>query len=79
MKKIEILKKVNEAEKEGTTIFRIDYEGFAYGRTRCGDLFVGSLDDRTGRNTEFWKDNNFNREAAGAYWRAMSFSREVLL
>lgn len=61
-------------EKE---IIRQDAEGWAYGVTICGDLFVGNLSDFAGKNTWYMKDTPDNRKTAEAYWKANSFSREI--
>ena len=58
-------------------ILRQDREGWAYGITVCGELFVGNLSDFAGKNTWFLKDTPENRKIAESYWKTNSFAREI--
>lgn len=58
-------------------ILRQDREGWAYGITECGELFVGSLSDFAGKNTWFMKDTPENRKMAKSFWKSGSFAREI--
>lgn len=58
-------------------ILRQDREGWAYGITECGELFVGSLSDFAGKNTWFMKDTPENRKMAESFWKSGSFAREI--
>ena len=58
------------------TIFRKDVEGWAYGVTECGDLFVGYEGDWS-EQTTYMKDTPENRVTAENYWKSMSFAAEV--
>ena len=58
-------------------IFRQDREGWAYGKTETGELFVGNINDFAGKNTWFMKDTTDNRAFAERHWKVNSFSREL--
>lgn len=58
-------------------IYRQDAEGWAYGITAAGDLFVGNINDRAGRSTMYYTDTTVNRERAERYWEANSFAKEI--
>ena len=58
-------------------IIRQDREGWTYGVTKCGELFVGSVYDFAGKNTWYMKDTPENRKRAEAYWKSGSFAKEI--
>ena len=58
-------------------IWRQDKEGWSYGITECGDIFVGSIHDFAGKETWYMKDTPENRAMAESYWEANSFAREI--
>lgn len=60
------------------TIYRKDREGWAFGKTECGDLFVGTVEGFGAlADAEFAKDTPDNRERLERNWETFSFAREV--
>ena len=58
------------------TILRKDREGWSFGITECGDLFVGWENDYS-EQTTYWKDTPDNRKIAEDYWKTTTFAKEV--
>ena len=58
-------------------IYRIDREGWAFGKTVCDELFVGSIYDAGGKNTKFYNKTRENYRMANADWVGGSFAKEI--
>lgn len=54
-------------------IFRVDREGWAFGVTVTGELFVGSCFG----DMKYAKDTPENKEKMEAYWKTNSFAKEL--
>lgn len=54
-------------------IFRENREGFTFGKTSLGDLFLGYGPN----DSQFAKDTPENRARLNSLWETYSFSREI--
>ena len=71
-KEAESVQKPKEAKEE---IFAEDKEGWAWGRTEAGDLWVGSKNEPLAK--KYYKDTPENRKFVEDYWKSQSFAPEV--
>ena len=60
-------------------IFRIDREGWAFGKTVCNELFVGSIYDAAGKNTTYYRNTAEEYKRANADWVGGNFAKEINL